>query len=315
MPRTFKPRNPLTADAARIFYQRLLAVLFIMTLGASPSMADITSSERADTTSKPAHALAGDDRPAELLSAFFGLDNDLPLLARMICKEAPGRDGMPVIFSTEIDQTTMQAGDFQVMTASGNPGTVHCVTLLPATGAGELRTVLMIGEFGDAETNPPVSVEIVGHLHSIDGRLDFRDAHIDVTPLAAGPTIVMAEVADLAEQRLSLGPRRTRGTECPDHITQQALRVVWAGGVVLQNGEEVGETERDLYRVTLRAEDGTERSVSPVAIADLGDGDNNHLLCLDTADTAVSISFPAGILADPNGDLNPASSITLPKAR
>ena len=56
---------------------------------------------------------------------------------------------MPVIFSTEIDHTTLQAGDFRVTTASGATGEMLCVTLLPATDGGELRTVLLVGEFGD----------------------------------------------------------------------------------------------------------------------------------------------------------------------
>ncbi|MHA3842447.1 hypothetical protein ACSMXM_14280 [Pacificimonas sp. ICDLI1SI03] len=47
----------------------------------------------------------------------------------------------------------------------------------------------------------------------------------------------------------------------------------------------------------------------PVALADLGDGDNNHVLCLDTKDKPISAAFPAGILTDPNDDLNPDTSI------
>lgn len=41
------------------------------------------------------------------------------------------------------------------------------------------------------------------------------------------------------------------------------------------------------------------------------DGDKNHVLCLDSADQAVSVSFPGGILKDPNGDLNPQTSVNL----
>jgi hypothetical protein len=218
---------------------------------------------------------------------------------------------MPVIFSTEIDHATMQAGDFRVTTASGTVGQMQCVTLLPATDGGELRTVLLVGEFGDAETDPPVSVEIVGHLHSIDGSLDFRGAQIAVTPLAPGPSLVMAEIADTTAPDLGLGQRRTDGDDCPSEDIAQAVRVVWAGGVTLANGDDPGDAERDLYRVTVRAADGTEREIAPVALADLGDGDNNHLLCLDTGDTPVSVAFPAGIFTDPNNDLNPETEIAV----
>ncbi len=284
-------------------------------LGASPSLADVTSRDLTDSTANMALPSESGDQSAELLSAFFGLDNGLPRTATLLCRGAPGKDGMPVIFSTEIDHTTMQAGDFQVTTASGARGEMHCATFLPATDAGELRTVLLVGEFGDAETDPPVRVEIVGHLHAMDGTLDFRGAHVDVTPLAPGPTLVMAEVADLSAPDPGLGLRRTRGSTCATEGVEQALRVVWAGGVTLENGDEPGDAERDLYRVTVRTSNGAQRAITPVALADLGDGDNNHLLCLDTADTAISVSFPAGVLTDPNDDVNPATSVAVLPSR
>lgn len=132
-----------------------------------------------------------------------------------------------------------------------------------------------------------------------------------MTPLAPGPTLVLAEIVDDSARDLGLGLRRTQGSRCPTGDTLQAVRAVWAGGVTLENGDEPGESERDLYRVTVRAADGTEREVTPAALADLGDGDNNHLLCLDTADTPLSVSFPAGVLTDPNHDLNPATSVAV----
>ena len=50
-----------------------------------------------------------------LLSAFFGADNAFPQFAdRFVCKGAAGSDGMPVVFSHEVDTTTLQAGDFQI---------------------------------------------------------------------------------------------------------------------------------------------------------------------------------------------------------
>jgi len=290
---------------------RLFAALSCVTIGTAPSLADVTSPDPTDTTAEAALPRENGGRSAELLSAFFGLDNALPFLSRLICRGAPGKDGMPVIFSTEIDHSTLQAGDFQVTTSSGATGAMHCVTLLPATDAGELRTVLLVGEFGDAEIDPPVSVEIVGHLHSIDGMLDFRGARVDVTPLARGPSLVMAEIADPSARDLGLGQRRTDGNDCPSEGIGQAVRAVWAGGVTLANGDEPGEAEHGLYRVTVRAADGTEREITPAALADLADGDNNHLLCLDTGDTPVRVSFPGGVLTDPNDDLNPATTVAV----
>ena len=61
--------------------------------------------------------------------------------------------------------------------------------------------------------------------------------------------------------------------------------------------------------MTLQTVEGERREGVPVALADLGDGDNNHVLCLDTKDKPISAAFPAGILTDPNDDLNPDTSI------
>ncbi len=61
----------------------------------------------------------------------------------------------------------------------------------------------------------------------------------------------------------------------------------------------------------LQAADGSTAEVTPFALADLGDGDNNHELCLDVAGTPLGVTFPAGHLVDPNEDLNPDTSIVV----
>ena len=279
--------------------------------GCGLTATDATNTELADTTPDSGVPSAAGGQRAALLSAFFGLDNGLFQVANLICDDAAGKDGMPVIFSAEVDHTTMQAGDFKVTTAAGKPGTMHCVSLLPATDPGELRTALLIGEFGNADGDPPARVEIIGNLHSIDGTLNFKGASVAVTPLAPGPSLVMAERVSSAEVDKGLGLPRTKGSACPAEGVAQQVRVVWAGGVTLPNGDEPGDADRKLYKVTVRAADGTTREVIPAALADLGDGDNNHVLCLDTADQAISVSFPGGILKDPNGDLNPQTSVAV----
>lgn len=246
------------------------------------------------------------EQPARLLSAFFGLDNDLPFRANALCFGASGKDGMPVVLSHTIAKETLQPEDFQIVTRSGDVHTPICVTLKPAQDPGELRTVLLIGEFGDAPDDPPISVQIVGDLLS-DGTpsVNFIGAHTDVTPLAAGPSLVMAEGVPESEWA-----RKTKGTACPAGI-QQVVRVTWDGGVRLPNGDEPGDAERRLYRVMVKRADGSSDEINPVALAELGDGDNNHFLCLDTADPAVAVSFPAGRLVDPNQDLNPDTHIAV----
>lgn len=275
---------------------------------------NISNRDLSDTTADAGLPREANGQSAKLLSAFHGLDT-LPRLANVICRGSEGKTGMPVIFSTEIDIATMQAGDFQVTTRSGATGTMHCASVLPATDPGELRTVLLIGQLGPADSDPPVRVDIVGHLHSIDGTLDFRGASVSVVPLENGPSITLAEVVEDWTLVGTLGPRRVRGSLCPTEGIVQAVRVVWEGGVTLEDGTEPGEAERDLYTITVEAADGTQRDVKPAALANLGDRDNNHMLCLDTTDQPLSISFPEGILTDPNDDLNPATKVDVTPLR
>ena len=247
-------------------------------------------------------------RQPELLSAFFGLDNALPFIANGLCLGASGKDGMPVVLSETIDPETLQADDFRVITRSGVSSTPHCVTLRPAQDVGELRTVLLIGEFGNADADPPAQVQVVGDLES-DGaankRLNFNGTEVDVTPLADGPSLVWAEVV-----ARDIWTQDGRGTRCPAN-SAQVIRVTWAGGVRLQNGKEPGEAERKLYQVSVTNQDGSTETVIPAALADLGDNDNNHYLCLDTTARASSVAFPGGHLVDPNRDLNPDSLVEI----
>ena len=245
------------------------------------------------------------------LSAFFGLDNGLPVGANRICQGAAGQDGMPVVLSQTVDAGTVQPEDFRIVTRSGAERTPICSTLGPARDPGELRTVLLIGEFGDAADDPPMKVLVVGDLFS-DGvtgeQVNFRGTQTEVTPLDAGPSLVLAEV--VPEDGWST---EGRGSRCPDGVLQ-VVRATWAGGVRLPNRGELGDPERLLYRVTVERPDGSSDEIAPAALADLGDGDNNHHLCLDTTAPAVSVSFPAGHLVDPNQDLNPDTHVAVESA-
>ena len=256
-------------------------------------------------------APASFSQTARPLSAFFGLDNGLPVGANRICQGAAGQDGMPVVLSQTVDAGTVQPEDFRIVTRSGVEHTPICSTLGPARDPGELRTVLLIGEFGDAADDPPMKVLVVGDLFS-DGvtgeRVNFRGTQTQVTPLDAGPSLVLAEV--VPEDGWST---EGRGSRCPDGVLQ-VVRATWAGGVRLPNGGELGDAERLLYRVTVERPDGSSDEIAPAALADLGDGDNNHHLCLDTSAPAVSVSFPAGHLVDPNQDLNPDTRVAVGSA-
>jgi hypothetical protein len=305
---------------SRKYVSTSVLVLISLTIAACDALQEanrmgaMADSTQQDTTITDVSATRdANGREAVLLSAFFGIDNGLPRAAnRGICKGAAGKDGMPVIFSHEIDVETLQAGDFRVVAESGAVGEVLCVTPAPAADIGELRTILLVGEYGSAE-DQPFSVEIVGNLLSKDGQLNFVGAKATVIALEEGPTIKWSEV--VPESQWELGKAATSlpwggGDGCPLN-TKQVVRVTWAGGVTKPGGDEIDDVEREAYRVTMSIGDEGETELVPFAIGDLGDGDNNHELCLDRSGLPQRVDFPAGFLTDPREDLNPDSSIKI----
>lgn len=248
-------------------------------------------------------------RKGSLISAFFGLDHALPAGANVrVCLGASKLDGMPVIFDRELDASTFNAASFQILTRSGKTGRVHCVTLSPALDDGELRTVLVVGDYGTAQDQPR-QVRIVGRILSKDHSTSYLGAQAEVIPLEAGPTLVLAQV--VPEKQWKTGVQKGsfgHGSGCPAG-TRQVVRVTWAGGVLRPDGSDAGEREREQYRVTVKSSTGGTVEIHPFALGDLDDHDNNHLLCLDDMAQPLRVSFPAGLLADPNHDLNPRTAV------
>lgn len=253
-------------------------------------------------------ALAED---GELLSAGFGANNAFPQGSSLfVCQGAEGLDGMPVIFP-ELVERRPSPQDFQVTGANGDVRPVTCVTFDPADDPGEQRTVLLVGEFGGAD-DQPARVEVVGELRSKNRQVAFQGESVAISPLEAGPSIVMAEYVPRSLWRPEDAGTQFGwggGNACPYDGVEQIVRVVWGGGVLRPDGTEVGEIERDAYAVTLRQPGGRLLTVSPIALGDLNDRDNNHELCLAERGIPVSVSFPAGLLVDPNGDLNEESRV------
>jgi hypothetical protein len=136
-------------------------------------------------------------------------------------------------------------------------------------------------------------------------QVNFRGTQTAVIPLADGPTLVWASIVPK-----QIWSQADRGSSCPTD-TKQVVRVTWAGGVRLPNGDELGDAERTLYDVTIAQTNGETEEINPTDLGDLRDNDNNHLLCLNTSAVAKSVAFPAGHLVDPNGDLNPDSRIDI----
>ena len=249
----------------------------------------------------------GDNSPRGIpqdtvVSAFFGLDNLLPGL---LCNQ-PGTllDGMPVNFKFPLDVSSLSETDFEVLDGFGNIHIPNCVSLAPANENGENRTVLLLGEFGTAETNPPVEVKVVGDLfttNTISGESVCSDiinlsgiTTTNVIPLADGPSLFFAQRIDGNLNECNSGT--------------QTIQVAWNGGITPYVS---GDTESDLFQYYVGYSDssGILTPHAPISISDINDNDNFHQLCFSTSDEIVKISMMANTVKDPNHDPNLYSEI------
>lgn len=227
-----------------------------------------------------------------ILSAYYGLDQLPPRVARICGLAGAGKDGMPVTFSVKLKADTIAPEDFAVTNAKGESVTPVCATLAPADEPLENRTVLLAGTFGTPEA-PPTAVQVVGSLEDVTGATIHGLSTSTIVPLAAGPSLVLAERFDPATPGLA--------GECPP-ATQQVVQLIWQGGVTGPRGAALGEAQRQAVSVTLV--DGT--TVTPVALAD-DDPDNFVHACVDVPTPARSVSVSAGHFHDPGDDANPAT--------
>jgi len=244
-------------------------------------------------------------REAHVLTAFFGLDNALPWSAIGLSWSAPGKDGMPLVFSQEVDPNTLDASDFEITTYKGNKYAPMDVTLLPANEEYELRTVLLIGDYGDHPDNEPVTVKIIGDLMSRSGQ-NYKGQTVNVIPLEKGPILSYAEYFTFDKDYPFV--EKGRGCDCPREEAQMVVRTFWAGGVRALDGTELGQNELNSFEVTLVQ--GTDTLiVSPYKLADLADNDNNIDLCLKESGIPISVTVNEEIAIDPRGDKNPETTI------
>jgi hypothetical protein len=225
-----------------------------------------------------------------IVNAFFGLDHALPTEAAAMCREAPGKDGLPVTFSRRV-VGPIDPVAFTVRLRSGALVQPACATTKPANAPAKDHTVLLIGELGSVAGDPPVVVQVTGHI-ALSGGADAHGLKAMVSPLREGPTLALALAV----------PAGTIPSDCPEGV-RQIVVAVWAGGVTPSAGADQ-TTHLSGYRLT--TETGP---IRPFALGDLGDRDNYVHLCLRTEVRPTSLEFPAGILTDPNGDLNPTTSV------
>ena len=177
-------------------------------------------------------------------------------------------------------------------------------TLKPASEEFELRTILMIGEYGNHPENPPLSVKIVGDLMSRSGQ-NFKGQSVDVIPLPDGPIISYAEHFIIDDDYPYV--KRGRGCDCPKDETEIVVRAVWSGGVRALNGGELGDNELDAFDVTIVQGSDTIK-VKPFKLADLKDNDNNLDLCLKEKGIPILVEARADTAIDPRDDPNPSTS-------
>ena len=237
---------------------------------------------------------ASQTQNSSILSAYHGLDQ-LPLVASVLCGfNVAGDDGMPVVFSTQLNVDSVDPESFLVTRSDGEVVVPNCATLHPADEPLELRTVLLTGDFGTfGET--PLRVEVTGPLLTIGGESLLGLSTEDITPLEDGPRVVLAE-------RFTPETPGLAG-ECPDG-TAQVVQLTWEGGVTGPSNAELGEDQRLGTLVLL--EDGT--TVNPVALVD-DDPDNHVLACLAEESPAQSVEVHAGLFHDPGDIANPATEI------
>ncbi len=244
-----------------------------------------------------ATAYAADGPPdLAILEVFFGLDNALPLTVNVICPGGSGMDGIPVTFTRRVVGTPLPAA-FVVTTRSGLTHTPKCVTAAPGGEPLERFTLLMVGDLGDDPGDPPVRLDIVGDLLFEGGANAKGFSSTHVTPLSAGPSLLLAlrhAPADLAG---------SAGSACPS-ATAQIVLAVWSGGVSDASGAGLGGSAADKFHVTL----ADAREVSPIALGGTGDHDNYVQLCLADATTPTSVRAEAGLAFDPRGDANAETS-------
>ena len=238
---------------------------------------------------------------ARILSIYHGLADIPPFATQIFCELPPTRnqDGMPVVFSVQVDSETIIPNAFAVGLSSGETVTPLCATLRPAVESLEQRTVLLIGAFSP-DDSVPISVEIVEQLEDVNGLSLLGLKSENVTSLTAGPSLVLAE-------RFKPSNSGLQG-ECPEK-TEQAVFMTWDGGVTGPKGADLAEEQRTAVSVLLQ--DGT--SVNPLSLADddppPGPTDNHIIACIAEKSPALSVNVSAGYFHDPGDDANPETRI------
>lgn len=210
--------------------------------------------------------------PATILSAHFALNNAPPLR---------GLDALPVVFSVELDPSTVVAEHFIISRGDGLRSRPKEALLSPANEGDENRTVLLVGDFGAPDDRPPTHVSVSGALYSEEGQA-LRGLAAPVAAFEVAPTVVYAEV-------LQPGEGRCEGARA-------MVRTYWSEGLR-------GLSPAALERVAVHTESG--ERLHPTRFDDQASPgsdaaeDNVLDVCMGAAGRPVRLQIEAGILTDP----------------
>jgi len=228
-----------------------------------------------------------DSADAQILSAYLAVvdtANPAGFSGLSGCAGEVGDDAMPVVFSVQIDESTLGTDDFSVETASGMRYTPTCATLSPADEADEGYTVLLTGPLGDS-ADRPVSVSIVGELTGRDGA-DLSMLEAPPITDGPGPSLVLAIETDA-------------GSECAALGSEVEIQTVWQASV--------SESDQTAAAISLVSADG---EANPVGVDD-PDVDNHLVLCVPAGHDTIRVDVEAGAVSGGTGSPNPESSVEL----
>lgn len=213
------------------------------------------------------------------------------LSAHLAIDEGGDEDVLVVVFSTEVDPLGLEPHHFAVLLRDGRYSHPVRAVLAPANESDENRTVALIGDFGDAEDNPPTLVTVAGLVHAEDGAV-LQGLGLEVRAFAEPGTIVHAERLAGSERACADAPHviRTYWTDGLQGVTRDALPRI---RVSTSGAEEVQPSAFDDHPVG-----GDERGA-----------DNVLDLCVDGEATPVRLQIPADVFTDPAGHPNAAVSI------
>ena len=222
---------------------------------------------------------------AAILSAHFALDAAAAL---------QGQDALPVVFSVELDASTVVPEYFFVGRQGGARARPTAAILAPASEDDENRTVLLIGEFGSPTDRPPTSVAVAGPVYS-EGGTSLRGLSASVLPYDTPPTVVLA-------LRLSAAEGRCAGAG-------SVVRTYWTEGLR-------GLSPEAATQVSVQLADGATRPASAFddqAPAGQDGADDNVLdVCVAEASAPLRLKIAANVVTDPAGHPNAAVDVDVP---